>query len=919
VAERHSAQGQGRKSRRQASFSSSRAKIIDPAPLPPSQPLVRIAPGTDGVSIWNFALFGDPASPYVREFLARVFSVEEVAAVEIHHSSSFGRVHYHASANPGEIWQKLSLAIGRSAASHPAFENLPATYAGLSPRELEGLYLEGPPGLPIWVNRVGTSLSTWRLRYRSEHRIRLTHPILFDRPDVAYRLEEELAGILGVKDFRTSTLTASVAVRWDPRQLTAERLVRRFESSWPRLLEGLEAPPSAKRFALTGGLLALSFTGQYVVPSLKPLGLLAVTLYGLPNVKTAARQLAQGQVGLPALYSFGLGLMLIAGRPFSSSLKAVLMQVWPRLTHQTMTSSQRRLFAIHRQSATWARKVEADGFEHEVDIDALRTGDLIAIRAGESIPVDGVVTEGLAAVDEEGLSGAIGAIDKTPGDLVFAATFVRDGCLTLRVERIGIDTVAGHIGAQLPHSKIDNLLSSAEAERIANRNAKPALAAAALSLVVTRSLHPTEAIARPDYATGPRLSAQLSALHDLGDGLRRGIFFRDPAALDRLTASDIYVFDEASTLDRRQIEVAEVFPVNDASADAVVAYSAATFPVSHNERARALQAESLRRGMPTVEIFDRERHAGAIRYRDRDNHALEIAAPAYIAALGISLPAAIAKAVENSPYAWDPRRTGNKSVRHEDPLLRPLWVLRDGEVFGVITFRRHGAPEGTSVIAELQARNQRARFVYISSQKQATAASVANAIGISTVFGDLDPEGKARAIRNLGGRTMWIGDGTSADAIPCIEASTVSISVAGVSTTPLDGADIVLLHPGLQNLVPLRRIGRSHRAALQADYRVVYAANFIGVAGGFLVKFGSLESGLTSNLGTAYVYLRRRKELRDLISGIEQRRAIVMSPTREESDHLAHILHTHSDGVEQFVDYRDLDASVQPGSGLHGV
>jgi manganese/zinc-transporting P-type ATPase C len=550
------------------------------------------------VSIWNFALFGDPASPYIREFLARAFSIEEVAAVEIHRTSSFGRVHYRSSTNPSEIWQKLSGALGRSTVSYQALGNTAATNSEFSPRDIEGLFLEGPPGLPIWVNRVGASLSSWRLRYQSEYRIRLSHPILFDRPDVAYRLEEELTAILGVKDFRTSTLSASVAVRWDPRQLTAERLVRRLEKSWPPLLEGLEAPPSAKRFALTGGLLALSFTGQDVVPSLKPLGLLAVTLYGLPNVKTAARQLAQGQVGLPALYSFGLGLMLIAGRPFSSSLKAVLMQVWPRLTHQTMTSSQRRLFAIHRQSATWARKVEPDGLENEVDIEALAVGDLIAVRAGESIPVDGVVTEGLAAVDEEALTGAIGAIDKTPGDLVFAATFVRDGRLTLRVERIGKDTVAGHIGARLPHSKIDNLLSSAEAERIANRNAKPALAAAALSLIVTRSLHPNEAIARPDYATGPRLSAQLSALHDLGDGLRRGILFRDPAALDRLTASDIYVFDEASTLERRQIEVAEVFPVSDVAADAVLAYSAAAFPASHNERAGALQAEGLRRGMP---------------------------------------------------------------------------------------------------------------------------------------------------------------------------------------------------------------------------------------------------------------------------------------------------------------------------------
>lgn len=873
------------------------------------------------MSIWSFGLFGDPSTPYVREFLSRVFSVREVAIVEIRRTESFGRVHYSSSADAPEIWRKLSRALAQPNASRRPLEPSVADDPDLKPLGVESLYLEGPPELPIRVNRVGASLSTWHLRYQSEHRIRLTHPALLNRNDVAYRLEEELAAILGVEDFRTSTLASSVAVRFNPRLLTAERLARRLEKSWPRLLESsLEAPPSGKRFAVASGLLALSYTGQYLVPSLKPLALLGVTLYGLPNVKTAAEQLARRQVGLPALYSFGLALMLMAGRPFSSGVKAVLMQLWPRLMYRTMTRAQRRLFAIHRQRATWALRIQKDGLEVEVDIDALTAGDLIAVREGESIPVDGVVTEGLAAVDEEGLSGAIGAVDKTPGDPVYAASFVRDGRLTVRVEKVGPDSVAGHIGAQLPHSRIENLLSSAEAERIANRNAKPALAAAIISLVATRSLHPTEAIARPDYATGPRLSAQLAALHDLADGLRRGIFYRDPTALDRLPATDVYVFDEASALERRRIEVAEIFPARDVSADTVLGYTAAAFPALHNERASALHAESIRQGVRIPEIFDRARHAGAIRYRDSENRLLEVAAPAYIAALRINVPSLIAEAVAASPCARSAQRGGNETVLpHEDPLLRPLWVLRDGEVLGVVSFRRQGEPEGIQVVAELKARNRRARFVYISSHEQATAEAFAERIGISIVFGGLDPEGKALALRKLGRRTMWIGDGTFAEAIPCIEASTVSISVAGISTVPLDAADIILLQPGLQNLVPLRRIGRAHRAGIEADYRAIYAANLIGVAGGFFAGFGSLQSGLTSNLGTGYVYWRRSNQLRDLISRVETRRAIVMSPSREETDHLAHTLHVHSNAAEQFVDYRDLDPSAKPGSELHGV
>jgi len=883
---------------------------------PESRPDVRIARGRGELSIWSLALFGDPASPYLREFLSRAFSVKEVAAVEIRRDESLGLIQYDPSTNARELWLELSRAIARSDRPHAASPDSDA--ADSKPLGVESLYLEGPPALPIRVNRVGATLSTWRLRFRNHHRIRLTHPILFNRKDVAYRLEEELSAIFGVEDFRTNTLSCSVAIQFDPDLLDAERLVRQLERSWPKLLKGLDGPPSGTRLVVAGGLSGLAYTGQYIVPSVKPLALAGVTIYGLPNLKNGIKQLARRQVGLPVLYSAGLIFTLVSGMPFSSAVMAVLMQFWPRVAHRTMTKSQRRLFAIHRQRATWARIVRDDGQEVEADIDALKAGDLIAVRKGEIVPIDGVVTGGLAAVDEEALHGAAGAVDKTPGDAVYAASFVRDGSLTIRVEQLGIDTVAGYIGARLPHARIDNLLSSAEAERIASRNAKPALALAGINLLATRRLRPSQAVIRPDYATAPRLSAQLSALHSLGDGLQQGIFFRDSTALDRLPSTDVYVFDDSAALERRQIQVAEVFPAANVSADAVLGYAAAAFPSHQNERVRALVDRCGRQGVPILAISQRSRHAGAVRYLDHDNRFIEIASPAYIAAMGINVAAPIAKAIATSPYAWEPRGDGAKeAIPHREPFLRPLWVLRDVRVLGVITFSRQGESQGTQVIAALKARNKRARFVYVSSHAPAVAEAIADGIGISTVLGNLDEDAKAREIRRLGRRTMWIGDGTTIEAIPCIEAATVSISVAGFSTASADAADIVLLQPGLDSLVSLRSLGRGHRARIEADYRAVYTANLLGVAGGLMAGFGSLESGLTSNAGTGYVYTTHWKRLRDLVSRVEARRAVIRSSTHEESIPIAAISHAYSHDPEQVSDYRDRLAEV--GSDSHGV
>ena len=876
---------------------------------PGSHPIVRIAPGNEGVSIWSPALFADPSGPNSRQFLARAFSVQEVASVEIRKADAFGRIHYQSTAEAPGIWRKLSQALRSLGYRSPESK---ADDEPVEPKGVDALFLDGPPTLPIRVHRVGLLLSTWRLRYEGKTRVRLTHPILLNRKDVAYRLEEELAAILGVTDFRTSVLTSSVVVHFDPRQLNLQRLIRRLEASWPKLLDGLEGPPSSKKFVAAVSLLGLAYTGQYLVPALKPLAILGVAAYGFPNVVNGAKQLVRGQIGLPALYSAGLTFMLISGMPFTSTVMAVLMQLWPRLAYGTMTKSQRRLFAVHRRRATWARVLQDDGLEIEVDIDTLSAGDLITVQESEVIPVDGVITEGLAAIDEEALSGSAGAQDKTTGDLVYAATYVRAGRITVRVERVGLETVAGIIGAQLPHGKLE-LPSSVEAEKTANNMAKPALALAGVSLFTTQLMRPSQAYIRPDYATGPRLSAQLAALHDIGDGLHQGILFRDPAAVDRIAATDIYVFDDSAALERRQIEVGEIFAVSGISKGIVLGYATAAFPIDQNDRARALFAKSVEAQAPIPEIFQRARKAGVISYRDGEGRHLEIAAPAFIAAKGIRIPASVSDGLAATASGR------KKSELNDEVPLRHLYVVRDDKVLGAVTFHRQGEWEGKEIIAALQARNKRARFIYISSHAQARAEAIAGKIGITNVYGELDAKEKAHALEKLGKRTIWIGDGSIPDSLPSIEASTVSISLAGVSRVSSDAADIVLFQPSLRGIVPVRRLGRGHRARIESAYRAIYTANLLAVAGGFFGRFGSLESGLTSNVGTGFVYATHRRLLDSLISRVEAKRARLLLPANEESDPLAGATHANASDVEPHPSLQNLESASELEEEFEGV
>jgi hypothetical protein len=121
---------------------------------------------------------------------------------------------------------------------------------------------------------------------------------LLNRRDLVFRLEEELAGIAGIEQFRASEIFAGVSIHFDKAVLTPERIARDLEKAWPRMLEGTEKPLPRARLFRQLGLAGLSFTGQYLVPPLRPLAVAGVALNGLPNVVQAAKELQRGEIGL---------------------------------------------------------------------------------------------------------------------------------------------------------------------------------------------------------------------------------------------------------------------------------------------------------------------------------------------------------------------------------------------------------------------------------------------------------------------------------------------------------------------------------------------------------------------------------------------------------------------------------------------
>jgi cation transport ATPase len=770
---------------------------------------------------------------HARRLIDHAFTLAEVRSVVLRRERGQITIDLAPLANPDGVWRRLGALLRQGERTD--------TPAGRAAR----LDLAGPaPALPVRIARAGNVLTTFRARLLSQQHLRIGHPLLRQH-DVRSRFEDFLRSVHGVTDVRLGGFLSSALVIYDPSQLEAEQLLSLLEGAWPDLLGGPPVALPPRKLFVAGALLGFSYAAQYFNPALLPWATAAMALYSLPNLIAAIRDLARGRVGLPALYSAGLVFLIWVRLPFASSVLATLTQLWPALANRLASHSERSLFAEHRRRLTWARPSDGEQGETIVGVEDLRPGAAVIVRAGDYLPADGVVVEGHAAVDEDMLTGARGAADKISGDLVFAGTFVRDGALTLRVERLGAATAAAAMAHILPHGRLSGLPSSVVAERIANRNAKPAIFAAALLLLATRTPRLSQVVIRPDYATAPRLSAHLSALTALVESLARGALIRHPAVLDRLLAVEVFIFDDGLDFSARTVEIAKINVVTRAAAGEALALAAAALAGRDDPRARAVQRELDEDGGARPPAHGRRQRAGETTFWDEDGALVSVASPEHALHESFAAPSG---AIHNLVHklALDPIAA---------PSLRPLVVARDRKILGVIQFAADGALRYAELIAALRAKNPEARFVHISSGRQEQAEARSEGLGFDAVFGGLDPQAKMETLRSLGMRAAWIGDGADPDTASVRAASFVSISLAGLDGLPIDKADVVLLRDDLHALLALRDAAETHFWRLKSDYRTVYLANLLAITGGFTAGFGSLQAGLTSNLGSAAVFL----------------------------------------------------------------
>jgi len=502
-------------------------------------------------------------------------------------------------------------------------------------------------------------------------------------------------------------------------------------------------------------------------------------------------------------------------------------------------------FAAGRTAAAIGKFVEQlprrarllrDGREEDIGAELLLPGDLIVVRAGERIPADGVVDQGLSFVNEASITGEPLTREKGPADEVFSGSLNGNGMLRIRVTRSGPHTTLSRVIELVKEAQ----LQRAPVERLADRVAKyflPALLlVAALTFGFTRDWARTVAVLIVACPCALILATPTAMVAAIGGLARRGILVRGAAVLETAARVDTAVFDKTGTLTEGQFEIVRLFPMTRSEAE-LLSLAAAAESASHHPLARLIHAEAIRRGLTVAKPESAE-----------------------------VLPGRGARCT----IAGQPVLVGNAillteaGIGHTDDLVAEadalgataVFVAVGNELAGAILLRdrvRDGAGAAVHALRELGLK----RLIMLTGDRRRAAEVVAREVGIGDVEAELLPEQKLERLRALtasGSKTAMIGDGVN-DA-PAMASASVGIAVAGASDVTAEAADVVFLPHSLDSLPEVFRTSR--RAVRTAWQNIILFAGVLNATAVVLAatgKIGPVGAAVTHQLSSFFVMM----------------------------------------------------------------
>ncbi|HEX8340333.1 MAG TPA: heavy metal translocating P-type ATPase [Tepidisphaeraceae bacterium] len=541
---------------------------------------------------------------------------------------------------------------------------------------------------------------------------------------------------------------------------------------------------------------------------------------------------------LLALISVGHWLEARARTRAGSAIQE-LMELAPATAHRVVSG-------LSREAAT-----------EEVAVAELVVGDVVLVRPGDRVPVDGVVTRGASSVDESMLTGESVPVSRKPGDTVTGGTVNLDGALSVRVTRTGDETALAQIVRLVENAQSSKPPVQKLADRIAAVFVPVVLVLAVLTGVgwyvhgratglpaadtwanIARAVCGTLIIACP-CALGLAVPAALMV--GTGRGAKLGILFRDLDALQRAERIGTVVFDKTGTLTRGKPAVERVVPVGGTDESELLALAAGAEQFSTHPLAKAIVAEARSRGLKLVEPDAFENVPGDGVRATINGESLLVGSADFLHSAGV---AATSDGAEGTgPTSSDRGRDAHATdALTHDPANIPtsvwkphatrVFVARDGSFLGHVELTDALKPDSAAAVAELHA--MKMRTVLLTGDHVAAARVIAEEAGIDDVRANVKPAGKAEAIAGLRGGAAggeagvcMVGDGIN-DA-PALAAADLGIALGTGSDIAKETGGIVLTGGSLAGVPQAIRLSRATMRVIRMNLFFAFVYNVVAI------------------------------------------------------------------------------------------
>ena len=552
------------------------------------------------------------------------------------------------------------------------------------------------------------------------------------------------------------------------------------------------------------------------------------------------RSLLAGRLDVPVLDAAAVGISFVKGDFLTAGSTMFLLNIGEALEDYTKARSQHELIYSLLAMPESARRIEG---EAEVCVSAaeLAEGDLIVVRTGMPVCVDGVVERGCAMVNQSALTGEPLAVERAAGDSVYAGTACENGEMYVRVTHGAGGTKLRSIVSMVEQSESLKSEAQSRREHLADAIVPWNFLLAGIVALTTRSLVKTSAALMVDYSCALKLTSSISVLSAMSQSARAGFTVKGSKHFEELATADTIVFDKTGTLTEASPSLADVLAFGDWHEDDVLRFSACLEEHFPHPVARAVVRAAERR-----HLEHRERHAEV----------------EYVVAHGIASSLDGKRVVIGSRH-FVVEDEGVRVSPEQDALieqrtvgLSSLYLAMNGELVGVLAIADPIKPGVPEAIARLRALGF-SHIVMLTGDNEVAAARIAAQAGITEFEANLLPEDKhayVERLREQGRRVVMVGDGVNDS--PSLSAANVGVAMGNGTAIAREVADVTLVQSDMAALVGLRRLSCELMRRMSATSMQVIGFNSALLALGIAGVITPQTSSLLHNSSTVLFSMR---------------------------------------------------------------